>query len=110
MSASRTVVTASYSRDAESNADTTTIDVMHKLGRSPKPMGELLYRVTGKEGGNGLSILAGHPLTEDRLKRMTAEDRPASGPPLLTGKEWAALKAICGPEEKKTEKNPDTKK
>ena len=26
------------------------IDVMHKLGRSPKPMGELLFRVTGKEG------------------------------------------------------------
>jgi Zn-dependent protease with chaperone function len=102
--ASRTVVTASYSRDAESNADTTTIEVMHKLGRSPKPMGELLYRVTGKEGGNGLSILAGHPLTEDRLKRMTDEDRPASGSPLLTGKEWAALKEICGPVEKKTEK------
>ena len=35
---------------------------------------------------------------------MTDEDRPASGSPLLTGKEWAALKAICGPEEKKTEK------
>jgi Zn-dependent protease with chaperone function len=102
--ASRSVVTASYSRDAESNADSTTIDVMHKLGRSPKPMGELLYRVTGKEGGHSLSILSGHPLTEDRLKRMTDEDRPASGPPLLTGKEWAALKAICGPEEKKTEK------
>jgi Zn-dependent protease with chaperone function len=108
--ASRTVVTASYSRDAESNADTTTIEVMHKLGRSPKPMGELLYRVTGKEGGSGLSILAGHPLTEDRLKRMTAEDRPASGPPLLTGKEWAALKAICGPEQKKAEKKQDKKK
>jgi len=99
--ASRSVVTASYSRDAESNADSTAIEVMHKLGRSPKPMGELLYRVTGKEGGHGFSILAGHPLTEDRLKRMTDEDRPASGPPLLTGKEWAALKAICGPPAKK---------
>jgi Zn-dependent protease with chaperone function len=108
--ASRSVVTASYSRDAESNADSTTIDVMHKLGRSPKPMGELLYRVTGKEGGHGLSILAGHPLTEDRLKRMTDEDRPASGPPLLTSKEWAALKAICGPEEKKADKNTEKKK
>jgi Zn-dependent protease with chaperone function len=102
--ASRSVVTASYSRDAESNADGTTIDVMRKLGRSPKPMGELLYRVTGKEGGHGMSILSGHPLTEDRLKRMTAEDRPPSGPPLLTDKEWAALKAICGPEKKKDSK------
>jgi Zn-dependent protease with chaperone function len=99
--ASRSVVTASYSRAAEAHADDMTIEVMHKLGRSPKPMGELLYRVTGKEGGNGLSILAGHPLTEDRLKRMTNEDRPASGPPLLTDKEWAALKAICAAQEKK---------
>jgi len=102
--ASKSVVTASYSRDAEANADGTTIEVMHKLGRSPKPMGELLYRVTGKEGGSGLSILAGHPLTEDRLKRMSDEDRPPSGPPLLTDKEWAALKAICGPEDKKDKK------
>jgi Zn-dependent protease with chaperone function len=95
--ASRSLVTASYSRDAEQNADSVTIDVMHRLGRSPKPMGELLYRVTGKEGGRNLSILAGHPLTEDRLQRMSGEDHPASGPPLLTPEEWAALKAICGP-------------
>jgi len=93
--ASRSLVTASHSREAEANADTFAIDVMHKLGRSPKPMGELLFRVTGREENN-LSILASHPLTEDRLKRMTAEDRPASGPPLLTDREWAALKGICG--------------
>jgi len=99
--ASRSLVTASHSREAEENADTITIDVMHRLGRSPKPMGELLYRVTGKEGGRSLSILASHPLTEDRLQRMSGEDRPPSGPPLLTDQEWAALKAICGPEGKK---------
>ena len=52
--ASRTLVTSSYSREAEQNADSFAIDVMHRLGRSPKPMGELLFRVTGKEGGNGL--------------------------------------------------------
>jgi predicted Zn-dependent protease len=99
--ASRSLVTASHSREAEQNADSVTIDVMHKLGRSPKPMGELLYRVTGKEGGRNLSILAGHPLTEDRLQRMSGEDHPASGPPLLTPEEWAALKTICGQPPKK---------
>jgi Zn-dependent protease with chaperone function len=97
--ASRSLVTASYSREAEQNADSVAIEVMHKLGRSPKPMGELLFRVTGKERGN-LSILAGHPLTEDRLKRMTGEDRPANGPPLLTAEEWTALKGICEPTKK----------
>ena len=68
---------------------------MHKLGRPTKPMGELLFRVTGKQGDKGLSILASHPLTEDRLKRMSEADRPPSGPPLLTPEEWTALKAIC---------------
>jgi Zn-dependent protease with chaperone function len=95
--ASRSVVEASYSREAETAADTFAIEVMHKLGRSPKPAFELMYRITGKEGGSGLTtILASHPLTEDRLARMTREDRPASGPPLLTDKEWQSLKLICG--------------
>jgi predicted Zn-dependent protease len=93
--ASRSLVTASYSREAEQNADTFAIDAMHGLGRSPKPMGELMFRVTGKEGDKSLSILASHPLTEDRLARMSNEDRPPSGPPLLTAAEWASLKAIC---------------
>jgi Zn-dependent protease with chaperone function len=93
--ASRSLVTASYSREAEQNADTVSIDVMHRLGRSSKAMGELLFRVTGKEVDKTLSILSNHPLTEDRLKRMSDEDRPVSGPALLTPAEWAALKAIC---------------
>ena len=99
--ASRSLVTASHSREAEQNADSVAIEVMHKLGRSPKPMGELLFRITGKEGGRNLSILAGHPLTEDRLQRMTGEDRPPSGPPLLTAEEWTALKGICDKPAKK---------
>jgi Zn-dependent protease with chaperone function len=95
--ASRSVVEASYSREAETNADTFAIDIMHALGRSPKPAAELMFRITGKEGGSGFAnILASHPLTEDRLARMTKEDRPASGPPLLTNTEWQALKEICG--------------
>lgn len=68
---------------------------MHRLGRPTKPMGELMFRVTGKQGDKTLSILANHPLTEDRLKRFSEEDRPASGPPLLTASEWTALKGVC---------------
>ena len=95
--ASRSLVEASYSREAETGADTFAIEIMHALGRSPKPAAELMFRITGKEGGSGLTnILASHPLTEDRLARMTKEDRPASGAPLLTDKEWQALKGICG--------------
>jgi Zn-dependent protease with chaperone function len=93
--ASRSLVTASYSREAEQGADDFSIDVMHRLGRPTKPMGELIFRVTGNQADNTLSILSNHPLTEDRLKRLGEEDRPASGPPLLTAPEWTALKAIC---------------
>ena len=98
--ASRSLVTASYSREAEQNADTFAIDAMHRLGRSPKPMGELMFRVTGKEGDKSLSVLSNHPLTEDRLARMSQGDRPPSGPPLLTQSEWASLKAICSSDSK----------
>jgi predicted Zn-dependent protease len=93
--ASRSLVTASYSREVEQNADTFAIETMHRLGRSPKPMGELMFRVTGKEGDDGLSILSSHPLTEDRLARMSSEDRPPTAPPLLSAREWASFKAIC---------------
>ena len=94
--ASRTLITSSYSREAETDADTFSIAVMQKLGRPPKAMGELMLRVTGKEGGKGLSIISTHPLTEDRLARMSKEDQTPRGPPLLSDAEWQALKGICG--------------
>ena len=94
-SGSRTLVTSSHSREAEHNADSFAIDVMQRLGRPVKPAGELLFRVTGKERDKGLSIISSHPLTEDRLARMSREDRPASRPPLLTPEEWRSLKSIC---------------
>ena len=93
--ASRTLVTSSYSREAETGADTFSIEIMQKLGRPPKAMGELMLRVTGKEGGKGLTIISTHPLTEDRLARMSKEDQTPKGPPLLTDREWQALKSIC---------------
>jgi len=59
-------------------------------------LGELLFRVTGKEVDKNLSILSSHPLTEDRMARMRAEDQPPSGPPLLADTEWTSLKSNCG--------------
>ncbi len=93
--ASRSLVTASYSREAEANADGFSIEVMHTLGRSTKAMADLMFRITGKEEHAEFTLLANHPLTEDRLARMTKEDRPVTGVPLLTAEQWAALKVIC---------------
>jgi Zn-dependent protease with chaperone function len=95
--ASRSLFTASYSREAEQGADDFSISVMHGLGRPTKPMGDLIFRITGNQADKTLSFLANHPLTEDRLKHLTDENRPASGAALLTDQEWTALKAICKP-------------
>jgi len=105
---SRTLVTSSHSREAETNADGFAIDVMHRLGRPAKPTGELLLRVTGKEG-KGLSIISTHPLSEDRLARMSREDRSASGPTLLTSEEWRSLKSICDGKSDPAKKSDPTK-
>jgi Zn-dependent protease with chaperone function len=93
--ATRTLVSAAYSRDVEARADSFAIDAMHALGRSPKPMGQLLFRVTGAQKSMPMTILASHPLTEDRLDRMSREAKPDDGPPILTADEWQALKNGC---------------
>jgi Zn-dependent protease with chaperone function len=91
----RSLFDASYSREAERAADAFAMDVMHKLGRSAKPMGEFLFRVTGAESGKTLSILASHPLTEERRDLMAREARANTGPEILSPGEWRALKNIC---------------
>jgi Zn-dependent protease with chaperone function len=93
--ATRTMFNATYTREAEASADAFSIELMHKLGRSPKPMGELLLRVTGNEKDKNLSFLSNHPFTEDRLALMQEEDRPPTSPPILSDEEWMALRSIC---------------
>ena len=70
---------------------------MRKLGRSPVPMAELLFRITGAEGKQlgGFTILNSHPLTEDRLAAAKKNDRPTPGRRSCRKSEWRALKAIC---------------
>ena len=91
--AARSIVDASYSREAESRADAFTIKAMHGLGRSPRPMGEFLVRITG--GGKMATVIDSHPLSADRLERMKEADGPGTGAPILTDQEWLALKQIC---------------
>lgn len=98
--ASRALTQASYTREAERNADDFAIKTMHALGRSTAPMGDLLLRVTGAQAGS-IGILASHPLTEERRELMRREDRPATGPDILSASEWQALKAVCHPADAK---------
>lgn len=92
--AARSIIDASYSRDSERDADAFATNVMHKLGRSPRPMGEFLVRVTGDKK-SAATILDSHPMSEERLARMKQNDRPVTGPEILTAQQWNALKQIC---------------
>jgi Zn-dependent protease with chaperone function len=91
----RSLFDASYSRDAERAADAFAIEVMRKLGRSPKPLGDLLVRVTGTEAGKSVTLLSSHPMSEERLATMSRETQANSGPEILSAAEWKALKGIC---------------
>lgn len=95
--ATRQLLQASHSREAEQEADDFAFTTMRKLGRSPVPMADLLFRITGEQGKQlgGFTILNSHPLTESRLAAAKKNDRPNTGPELLSQAEWRALKAIC---------------
>ncbi|MBB4198197.1 hypothetical protein CCR94_09495 [Rhodoblastus sphagnicola] len=92
--ATRALFGAAYSREDETAADATAIEVLRGLGRSPAPMGQLLVRVTGND--ERLSLLASHPMSSDRLATMEAARVATTGPDLLDAGEFQALKAICG--------------
>jgi len=88
------LLTAANSREAEAQADAFAAQTLAGLGRPAKPMGELLLRVTGKETDGFLTILQDHPLSEDRLAKLSAADK-ATADPVLTDEEWKALRTIC---------------
>ncbi|RXT57605.1 metalloendopeptidase [Bosea sp. Tri-44] len=91
--ASRTLLDASYSREAETAADDFAIRAMTNLGRSPAPLGEFLVRITGN--GGKTTIIDSHPVSSERLERMKRAAPATAGPPILTDSEWQALKRVC---------------
>ena len=95
--AGRSLLDASYSRDAERDADAFASQTMGKLGRSAAPLGELLLRIPGAQAKGISTILDSHPLTEDRLEALKKDQSPVTGEVLLSNGEWRALKRICRP-------------
>ncbi|BCJ91029.1 metalloendopeptidase [Terrihabitans soli] len=90
--AAQSLLDASHSRDAETEADDFAVEAMTKLGRSPVPLGEFLKRLTGDQTA---TILDSHPVSSERLARIRQSDVKTTGPALLTDAEWDALKDIC---------------
>ena len=92
--ASKALIGAAHSREAETQADEFAAYLMAQLGRPAKPLGDLLTRISGSENG-AFGLLHDHPLTAARLAAFAAADKGERGPPLLDAEHWAALKAIC---------------
>ncbi|MBG0810465.1 M48 family metallopeptidase [Methylosinus sp. H3A] len=92
--ASKALIGAAHSREAEAEADGFAADLMARLGRPAKPLGELLTRISGSENA-AFGLLHDHPLTADRLAAFAAADKGERGPPLIDDARWTALKAIC---------------
>ncbi len=84
-----------YSREAERLADAHAVEILKKAGIGPKPAGNFFLRHASAEKGEGFSYLSTHPDSKERAKLFLAQ---ASYPvqPLLSAREWADAKAICG--------------
>jgi Zn-dependent protease with chaperone function len=90
----RSLLSAAYSRNAEADADSFAITVMHRLGRPTAPLAALLLRIA-EPREQAFSILSDHPLTPERALRLQQQDAPPTGKALLDDSEWQALRAAC---------------
>jgi hypothetical protein len=106
----RTVLQSSYSRETEAAADAYGAQLIVKLERDPRALGDILLRIAGTPGPMA-KILLSHPEARERAAAIEAIARAAAvkpaAPPLsdgtgdalpaglLTASEWSALKQIC---------------
>lgn len=103
-------VQASYTRDAEADADMGAVELMNSAGLKAASFTDLLLRIEEKYGirsdedgedaerdGGVFSIpdmLSTHPSTPDRA-RVVREAAAPGGDAGLTEEQWNALKSIC---------------
>jgi predicted Zn-dependent protease len=96
-----TVLLPSYSREREAAADAFGTDLMLKLGRDPRALGNYLLRHGDSSGSKVEVLLRDHPERRERAAAIEATARAApngggnAASALLSATEWAALKRIC---------------
>ncbi len=91
------LIGASYTREAETEADSRMYETMRRAGYATGPAAEFFARLEKKEGDSGgaLSLFQTHPASADRAQRL--REAVPRGADALTPAEWSALKTICGP-------------
>jgi Zn-dependent protease with chaperone function len=92
VSAAKTVLQSSYTREAERAAHAYGSDLMNKVGGDARALASILDKIGGATEP-GMKILLNRPETKARAINKSAI--PASPVPFLEAGEWAALKQIC---------------
>jgi predicted Zn-dependent protease len=92
-SAAQLLAQFAYSREAESEADATGVEMLERAGLRADGLATFFARLE-KEGGSSsfLRYVSSHPPSAER---SAATARGAAGRPALTDAEWEALKEIC---------------
>lgn len=100
VAATEAVLNASYSREAERQADETAFRLLNRAELPVAPFAGFFERLAGEQGDDSegiLRYLASHPGFADRAERAAAADRIGDGPylPVLDDRGWVALQGIC---------------
>ncbi|MEM1343521.1 MAG: M48 family metalloprotease, partial [Pseudomonadota bacterium] len=99
VAASEAVLSASYQREAEARADETAFDILAEAGLPSDPFARFFERLVERYGASQgvMEYLSSHPPLGTRAERAAAADdnRPASFRPVLSDREWIALRNIC---------------
>ncbi len=92
------LIEASYSQDAESDADVFAYEVLAAADIPPSALGEMFERFRAKSGdAEGLAAhFLSHPSLGDRIEAARVATPEGFTPrPILNDAEWTALKDIC---------------
>lgn len=91
------LIDASYSREAEAQADRYAQDLMVEADLDPQALARMFERFA-EQGGEMPGVLehfASHPEILQRIEDARAAPAGGTGP-ILSPPQWAALRAICG--------------
>lgn len=90
------MLSLSYSREAESDADRTGVEILQSSGVRPGGMATFFKRLQKEHGdvSGPWEILSTHPSLAARLEQL--EEVENVGEPAMNDADWQALQSICG--------------
>lgn len=90
-------ISAGYSREAETAADSYSVATMRRAGGDATALATILERIAKDDDhGDVASFLRSHPFTAERAARIRAlAGTETIGRRILDDAEWTALKGIC---------------